>query len=277
MLKDYIEVYFFYFAMVFFMQYYTMLLSAGRENRNCIGKGRRNKLLWLLPKEMHYVTFLTKIVLVGTEVFSVAGIVMLVAGEIPNTLFLTVLFVCFFYLFYLVAMVALTDKKIKGKPLKSFMEGQECKIKPLKVQMYGSGFKGLNYSIIIKVFLICIMNVVHLLRDPSPFIPFIRFLEWLFITGLEAYLGVYLWMGEKGFWRVITVEGGQAVYKSSRGKCRRFPISDLCWMDTPNGIIKVFYKKEERLEQLEFYVIYAHGVKEFCSIVEEVEWKEPED
>ena len=92
MLKDYIEVYFFYFAMVFFMQYYTMLLSAGRENRNCIGKGRRNKLLWLLPKEMHYVTFLTKIVLVGTEVFSVAGIVMLVAGEIPNTLFLTVLF-----------------------------------------------------------------------------------------------------------------------------------------------------------------------------------------
>ncbi len=274
MLKDYIEVYFFYFAMVFFMQYYTMLLLAIRENRNCIGKEKRNRLLWFLPKEMRYVTLLTKAVLVGTGVFSVAGIVMLVVGEISDTLCLTVLFVCFSYLFYLVAMVALTNKKIKGKAWKSFMEGQECETKPLKVQMYGSGFKGLTYSTIIKVFLICIMNVVYLLRDPSPFIPFIRFLEWLFITGLEAYLGIFLLMVEKGFRRMITVEGGQAVYKDSRGKCRKFPVSDLCWMDMSNGIMKVLYKKEE---QIDVYVIYAHGVKEFCSVVEEVEWKEPED
>ena len=277
MLKYYIEGYFFYFGMMIFAQYCIMMLLAVRENRNCIGKEKRNKLLWLLPKEMRNVTLLTKAVLAGTEVFIVAGIVMLVAGELPWSLFVAGLFMSFFYFIYIFAMVVWTNKKVKEKPWKSFMEGQECKTKPLKVRMYGSGFKGFTYNIIIKVFLICIMNIVHLLRNPSPFIPFITFLEWLLITGLEAYFGVYLWMEEKGFRRVFTVEGGQVVYKDGRGKCRRFPISDLCWMDTPNGIIKVFYKKEEQLEQLEFYVIYAHGVKEFCSVVEEVEWKEPGD
>lgn len=92
--------------------------------------------------------------------------------------------------------------------------------------------------------------------------------------GVEAYLGIFLLMVEKGFRRVITVEGGQAVYKDSKGKCRKFPVSDLCWMDMSNGIMKVLYKKEE---QIDVYVIYAHGVKEFCSVVEEVEWREPED
>ncbi len=277
MLDYYIEVYLYYFGIMICIQYCIMLCLVVRENRNYIGKKKRNRLLWLLPREMCYVTLLTKVVFVGTEVFVVAGIVMLVAGEVPWSLFVAELFISFFYFIYIFAMVVWTNKKIKGKPWKSFMEGQECKTKPLKVRMYGSGFKGFTYNIIIKVFLICIMNIVHLLRNPSPFIPFITFLEWLLITGLEAYFGVYLWMEEKGFRRVFTVEGGQVVYKDGRGKCRRFPISDLCWMDTPNGNIKVFYKKEEQLEQLEFYVIYAHGVKEFCSVVEEVEWREPED
>ena len=274
MLKYYIEGYLVCFGMMIWIQYSIMLLLVVKENRNYIGKEKRNGLLWLLPKEMRYVTLLTKVVLVGTEVFVVAGIVMLVAGEEPWSFFLLELFVSGFCIIYIFAMVVWTNKKVKEKPWKSFMEGQECKTKPLKVQMYGSGFKGFTYSIIIKAFLVCVMNVVYLLRDPSPFIPFIGFLEWLFITGLEAYLGIHLWMEEKGFRRVITVEGGQAVYKDSRGKCRKFPVSDLCWMDMSNGIMKVLYKKEE---QIDVYVIYAHGVKEFCSVVEEVEWREPED
>ena len=272
-LKEYIEGFFFYFASVTFIQYYMMLI-AGIENRNCMGKKKRNKLLWLLPKEMCCVTLFTKAVLIGTEVFDVIGIVMLVTGELIWSFFVMELFISFFFLLYFFAMIVWIDKKIKGKLWKRFMEGQECETKPLKVQIYGSGLKGLTYSIIIKAFLLCIMNVVYLLRDPSPFIPFIRFLEWLFITGLEAYLGIFLLMVEKGFRRMITVEGGQAVYKDSRGKCRKFPVSDLCWMDMSNGIIKVLYKKEELIDA---YVIYAHGVKEFCSVVEEVEWKEPED
>ena len=277
MLEYYIEGFFCYYGIMTFIQYFIMLLLVVKENRNCIGKEKRNKLLWLLPKEMHYVTLPTKAVLVGTEVFFVTEIALLLTGDAFESFFWGEIFFPLSFFLYLFARIVWLIRKTKGKPWKSFMEGQECVIKPLKVQMYGSGFKVFTYSIIIKAFLICVMNVVYLLQDPNPFIPFIKFLEWLLITGLEAYLGMRLWMEEKGFLRVFTVEGGQVVYKDGRGKCRRFPISDLCWIDTPNGIIKVFYKKEGRLEQLEFYVIYAHGVKEFCSVVEEVEWKEPGD
>ncbi len=273
MFEHYIEANFFNVGMMCGIQYLMMGLAI-KESRNCLGKKRVNNLLWLLPKEMSYVTFLTKAILVGAEVFCTIGVVLLVIGEFPVSLFWGEMFFILFVVIYIFVKTIRINKKIKGEPRKSFMEGQKCGTKPLKVQMYGSGVKEFIYGIIIKASLVCVMNVVWLLRDPSPFIPFMNFLEWFVITGLAAYLSIRLWLEEKGFRRVITVEGGRAVYKDGRGKCRRFSINDLCWMDSPNGGIEVWYRKEELIE---IYVILAHGVKEFCSVVEEVEWKEPED